>query len=414
MAIEIRPYTDPDLRPFAWTEGAASGYVLGPESLDRYERFVERDRLLCAMDGGAVVGTTAAISYQLTIPGGTIAAAGITAVGVLPSHRRQGILRGMMRRQLDDVRARGEPVAILWASEGAIYPHFGYGLATLDASFDIERTWTAFRDAAPPDGRVRLIDAGQAAIAWPPVYEQILTRIPGLVSRSPDQWDLLVISDPEHKRRGAGPKFFALYEQGGNPEGYACYRIQEEWDERGPKSVLRVVEATGTTDRAVRELWRFLFGIDLIHTIHAGRQPVDHPLLLMLAHPRRLGLTLGDGLWLRLVELPAALAARSYAAEGSLVLEVRDAFCPWNAGRWRLDVDGGTEGGESSRVDVGRTDEDADLSVDATDLASTYLGGFTFAQLTRAGRAREERPGGIARADRLFATERRPWCLDQF
>ena len=141
---------------------------------------------------------------------------------------------------------------------------------------------------------------------------------------------------------------------------------------------------------------------------------MDHPLLLLLAHPRRLGLTLGDGLWLRLVELPAALAARSYAAEGSLVLEVRDAFCPWNAGRWRLEVDGGTEGGESSRVDVGRTDENADLSVDATDLASTYLGGFTFAQLTRAGRAREERPGGIAKADRLFATERRPWCLDQF
>jgi predicted acetyltransferase len=252
---------------------------------------------------------------------------------------------------------------------------------------------------------------------------------PGALSRTKDWWRWGILRDAEHMRRGAGPKFRYLCEVDGGAEGYAIYRAKTDWDDRGPKGQLLVVEAMALTPRAERAVWSFLFGVDLIRTTKAGRVSMPHPLLLELADPRALGITTGDGLWVRLVDLPAALAARRYGAAGTLVLEVADAFCPWNAGRWRLVSTGepgatgqpGATGGPGVAGEAGsvaatveRTDAPADLALDVADLAAAYLGAFRLSDLARAGRVEERTPGALRRADILFAADHTPWCATMF
>jgi predicted acetyltransferase len=371
----------------------------------------EPERLIAAYEGEVPVATAGAYTFRLSVPGGEVAAAGVTAVGVEPGHRRQGILRSLMRRQLDDVHERAEPVAILWASEAAIYQRFGYGLGTLSGGLEIERSRTAWLRPWVAEGRMRLVDPAEALAAFPPVYDRMRAVTPGALSRTEDWWRFGVLHDAEYMRHGAGPKLRYLYEVDGNAEGYAIYRPKGDWDERGPKGQVMVIEAMALTPRAERAVWGFLFGVDLMATTKANRQPVPHPLQLQLADPRRLGLVAGDGIWIRLVDVRAALAARRYGTAGELALEVADAFCPWNAGRWRLAA-AGTDGSMAATVE--RTDAAADLALDVTDVAAAYLGTFRLSDLARAGRVEELTRGALRRADAMFASDRTPWCCTMF
>jgi predicted acetyltransferase len=369
---------------------------------------LEPERVFAAFEGDEAVGAAGALTFRLTVPGGAVAAAGVTVVGVSPSHRRKGILRSMMRHQLDDVHERGEPVAILWASEGAIYQRFGYGLATLSATLNMAQVRSSYRRPVEARGRVRLVSDDEALATFPAIYEQTRPTIPGAISRSAELWRWQVLFESDQARRKGGPKFRALLEIDGAPAAYAIYRLSNDWDTDGPKGEVSVLDVAATTPAAERELWRWLLDIDLVERIRGWRQPVAHPLLLMLAEPRRLGLLVGDGLWLRIVDLAAALGARTYAAEGKLDLGVEDEFCPWNMGRWRLTVRSGGSG------TIERTDAEPDLVLDTNDIASAYLGAFRFADLARAGRVVERRPGAIARADSMFATAHVPWCATMF
>jgi len=407
----IRTATQETVRAFMAPAMAAWGEELTDAEFEEWNHLLEPDRLIAAFDGERPIGTTGAYSFRMTVPGGEVAAAGVTVVGVEPGHRRQGVLRSLMRRQLDDVRGRGEPLAILWASESAIYQRFGYGLGTLSGSFEIERGRTAWLRPWEPEGRLRLVDAAEALVTFPLVYEQTRAVTPGALSRTETWWQWGILHDAEHMRRGAGPKFRYLYEVDGVAEGYAIYRSKGEWDERGPKGQVLVAEAMAATPRAERAVWDFLFGIDLMRSAKAGRVAVPHPLQLALADPRALGLTVGDGLWVRLVDLPAALTARRYGETGALVLAVADAFCPWNAGRWRLAASG--EPGRATAI-VERTDAPADLSLDVVDLGAAYLGAFRLSELARAGRVEELIPGALRRADVLFSSDRAPWCATMF
>jgi predicted acetyltransferase len=380
---------------------AAFGHEPHAEDIERWRRTFEPERMLWLSDGDVKVATAGAFSFRLTIPGNEVPAAGVTTVGVLPSHRRRGILTQMMREQLDDVRNREEPIAILWASEASIYGRFGYGLATKAAKSEIDRDRAVFRDRAEPVGATRLVTRDEAADLLPGVYDRIRAQTPGMFARSQTWWQTSTLADPEHARQGAGPLFCAVLELDGEPEAYALYRLKSNWEEGVPKSALRIREVMATSPVAVREIWRFLFGVDLVARVETWGLPPDYPLFLMLTEPRRLRMTLGDALWLRLVDLEAALAARSYAAGERVVLEVRDSFCDWNDGAWRV-------------PDAERTDADPDVRLDAADLASAYLGGFSFAEIARAGRAEELRPGGLARADALFRTDVTPWCPEVF
>jgi predicted acetyltransferase len=203
-------------------------------------------------------------------------------------------------------------------------------------------------------------------------------------------------------------KFLAVYEAGGNVEGTAIYRVKPDWDDRGPNGRLVAIEVLASTPRATRDLWSWLLNLDLVTQVRAVRAPVPHPLQLLLAEPRRLGFTVGDAIWLRVVDVPAALAARTYGRPGTLVLEVRDPFCPWNAGRWRLAA------GEDGRGVVEPTTAMPDVTLDAGDLGATYLGTFRFSDLARVGRIAEGTAGALLRADALFAAARAPWCSTMF
>jgi predicted acetyltransferase len=410
-AHPIRTATPESVRAFLAPAMAAFGEELTDAEFEEWKHLLEPDRLIAAYDGETPIGTAGAYTFRMTVPGGDVAAAGVTVVGVEPGHRRQGVLRSLMRHQLDDVHARGEPVAILWASESVIYQRFGYGLGTLNGTFEIERGRTAWLRPWEPEGKLRLVDAAEALATFPAVYEQMRVVTPGALSRTETWWRWGVLHDAEHMRRGAGPKFRYLYEVDGVAEGYAIYRPKGDWDDRGPKGQVLVVEALALTPRAERGVWGFLFGIDLMRTTKAGRVIVPNPLQLALADPRALGLMVGDGLWVRLVDLPAALAARRYGAADALVLDVSDAFCPWNAGRWRLATAG--EAGAAVAT-VERTDAPADLAVDVADLGAAYLGTFGLSDLAAAGRVEERTPGALRRADALFAADRTAWCATMF
>jgi predicted acetyltransferase len=397
-----------DLRAFMAPLEEAFGERFAPEEWADEMAVIEPDRSMAAFDGESPVGFASAYSFRMTIAGGELPVGGLTAVGVLPTHRRRGILRSMMERHFVDCRDRGEPVSILWASEGAIYQRFGYGPGALSGGFDIARGRATF--IRPPEGagRVRFVDAETGAGLIPPLYELVRRATPGALERSDEDWRLRLLADAEYRRVPDGPKSIVIYEEGDAALGYAIIRRKAEWTDRGPSAVLTVVEAIGVSARATRELWAWLVDVDLTSRIRGIRQPLPHPLQLLLAEPRQLGLTVSDGIWLRLVDVPEALGRRSYAAAGSLVLGIRDAACPWNVGRWRLATDGG------AARSVERTDDPVDLELDVADLAATYLGAFRFADLLAAGRADEVRRGAVATADRLFAPERTPWCSTMF
>jgi predicted acetyltransferase len=194
-----------------------------------------------------------------------------------------------------------------------------------------------------------------------------------------------------------------VLEAEGRPAAYALYRLQPAWDRGVQTGVIEAVEAMGDSAQATRAIWRYLLDIDWMARLRAWPLPLDHPLLLLLAEPRRLRFSLRDGLWVRLVDVGAALSARSYAAPGVVIIEFVDQFCPWNEGRWEVG-----EGGSK------RTEREPELRCDVTALGSVYLGGFTWAQLAQALRVEELRPGAIARADALFRTARAPWCPEIF
>lgn len=381
---------------------SAFGEELKDEDLERWRQVMPVDRVLAAWDAGRPVGVAASWPFELTVPGGVVPAAGVTWVGVLPSHRRRGILRELMRRQLDDVHERGEPLAILWASEAPIYGRFGYGIAAPETFMDAERGAFALRDDPGPRGSVRLLTADEAFELFPPLYESARLERPGSVSRSADWWKHVLLADPEHWRDGYGPKFFALLEIDGDPAGYAMYRVKPNWDEGTPRGDLRVVEAFAISPEATAELWRFLFGVDLVVRVKSGRVDPAWTLALMVTDARRLHLSFAEGLWLRLVDLGAGLRARGYASAEPAVLQIADDLFERNAGRW------------SVGPEPGRTEAAADVALDIADLASAYLGAFTFERLAAAGRARELRPGGLARATALFSTPIAPYCPEGF
>ena len=408
MAIDIRQVPEAELRGWVDIIETAFGEEMREERWLEYRRVLVAERTLGAYDGERIVGGAADYLFRLTIPGGAqLAAAGVTSVGVLPTHRRRGILNQLMRRQLAEIRGRGEPLAILTASEGSIYQRYGYGLATLNASIDIERERAVMRSPLPVRGNVRLVDATEAARTFPPVYDVLRRATPGFFDRDATWWEVHPLSDSEHQRRGRSRKFYALYERDGAVRGYALYRIKQEWGDVGSRSALQVQEVMALDPLAGEELWRYLFGVDLIERIQSSLGPPDHPLMLTLAEPRRLRLRLGDGLWLRLLDVPAALAARGYGADGQLVLDVTDELLPDVGGRWRLAVEDGL-------VSVEASDQAPDLALDITDLGAVYLGGFSFAQLALAGRTQELTPAAHSIADRLFGTYVRPWCPEIF
>jgi predicted acetyltransferase len=374
----------------------------GEEFLERFARTLPHERMHAAFEDGEVVGGAGAFPFELSVPGGnSLPCAGITAVGVQPTHRRRGVLRAMMDAQLRDVHERGEPIAALWASEETIYGRFGYGLASWAGELRVPHEWDAFADAGDPRWTPRFVTPEEARDLFPPVYDAVRRERPGMTSRSEAWWADRHLRLPEDE--ASAPRRFVVLESDDGPQAYAVYRTYFAFEGGSSASRLVVREALGATPQSTAAIWRFILDVDWMAAVEVSLVPPDHPLFLLVATPRRMRYRMGDGLWLRVVDVPAALSGRAYGEGGPLVLEVRDAVCEWNDGRWRLD------GGKCSR-----TDDEPDLALDVAALGSVFLGAVSFTELRAALRVEELRPGAIARADALFAWRPLPWCLEIF
>lgn len=401
-AFDVRPPRPDELEPWAVATASAFGAAVDPDELPRFRGYLDPARNLAAWDRDTPVATVAAAALSLSVPGGELAAAGVTEVGVAPDWRRRGVLTALMRRQLDDLRAWGEPLAVLQATEAAIYGRYGFGLATLAGRLDAR----GVRLHGEDEGRVRLVGHDEALELLPQIYDRVRAVTPGFHSRSRGWWEHKTL--PDDGGGAAGPLQRAVLERDGRPEAYALYRIENASPEGYPEGVLHLQEELACTPAACRALWRWLLSMDLVDRVTAKHVAPDHPLLLLATEPARLRMRVKDGLFLRLVDLHAALAGRHYAADGTMCLEVEDRFCPWNDGRWQMTVRDGL-------AQVERTDgAPAELRLGVDALATVYLGGFTVLDLARAGRVKELSPGAVARASALFRGERLPWSPEDY
>ncbi len=368
------------------------------EELERFATILPAERVLAAFDGDEIVGGAGAYLFDTTVPGGSqVATAGVMAVGVLPTHRRRGVLTAIMRRQLADAHERGEPIAMLYAAEGGIYGRFGYGLAALAGDIELPKEHARHWHDEPL-GQARLLDPDERVEVLPPIYDRVQAETTGMFTRTRDWWRVRRL----RQRPGKPPGNAVVIELDDGAQAYALYRHDFGMRHMVTQSKLEVSEALGTSPRALDAVWRYLLTIDWVARIDAYWLPLDHPLFHWIREPRRMAFHVFEGLWVRLVDVDAALAARRLG-EGSLVLDLRDELCPWNEARWQVEAGS-----------VSRTTAAADLALDVSALGSAYLGGFTFAGLALAGRVEELQPGAIARADAIFGTARQPWCPELF
>jgi predicted acetyltransferase len=395
--MELRPATAEEFEAFSTAVLTAFHEELTDDERRRYMKIDEPQRSLAWFDGDAIVGTSGLFTRTMAVPGATVGCAAVTAVTVLPTHRRRGLLTAMMRRQLENIRDAGEPIAALWASEGTIYERFGFGVAAQVAELAARRPAARLRTPPGSAARLRSGPAAEHIEAMRAIHERVVPTRPGMLTR-PGPWWEDRLYDPESDREGATALRAVVAE-----DGYALYAVRRKWDDDGPAGQVVVREALATTPAGHAAVWAYLLDLDLTRTITWDLAPSDEPLWLALADPRAVRRTLWDALWVRLVDVPAALAARTYATDPDVVLEVRDAFCPWNDGRHRLSATG-----------CARTTDEPDLVIDAATLGAAYLGGTTLAELATVGRVRERTPGSLARASAAFRGDIAPWCPEIF
>ena len=431
----IRPVTASELPAFAEVGHDAFNSGWPPDGLLALDRLVfEPERSLAAFDGDQVIGTAIAYSFGLTVPGGKLPAAGVSSVAVRPSYRRRGILTSLMARQLTDVIARGEPVAILFASDAAIYRRFGYGQATASLSFQVsgrearlspeaaghgslaDPPGTAVPAMAGPAGpagtapvTLRSAEPAKAAADMARVYDAIAAVRPGMITRTRSWWDL-TISDPDFMRDGMTPLRCVVADGADGPLGYALYAVKGGWDSDGvPSGALTVHELFAADAAAYAALWADLLSRDLVAKVSARRRPADDPLPQLLTDPRQVRARISDGLWVRLADVPDALTRRRYACAVDLVIEVTDRLVPANSGRWRLRAAGA---GKPATCEPATAP--ADVRLDVSVLGAAYLGESRLSGPAAAGLAAETRPGALAALSAAMWWEPAPWSPIMF
>jgi predicted acetyltransferase len=409
VTIEVRRIRDDELREFIETSSA--GFLERPD-VDKVTEEVrplwDLDRTWAAFDDGRMCGTYRSWATELTVPGGQrLPAAAVSAVTVLPSHRRRGILRAMVEAEHDASRQRAEAIGLLFAAEYPIYGRFGYGPGVREATLTLDTRRTGFH--ADASGRVELAKAdAETMAAIKGVFEQWRLRQPGEIRRRDYRWEYALglresVWGPPWKG------FVALHrDAAGSVDGYARYHADDKWEQRQPGLTVTVDELHALSDAAYVSLWRFLAEMDWAATVKAERRISSERLPWLLTNARALDLSdVGDGMWVRLFDVARALEARTYEREGSIVLEVIDREAP--GGRTRVKLDAGPSG-----VTCVRTDSSADLTLDIAALGAVYLGGPSLRDAGLASGVEEHRAGALAEADSLLRTLDEPWCSTFF
>lgn len=404
--FELRTCTADDFPQLA---ELIAGAFLGDaedEAIDVYRFVNEPDRTHVVVDAGQMVATGGVFTRDLTVPGAAIPVAHVTAVAVAPTHRRRGLLTRVMNAQLGAVRERGtEPVAALWASEGSIYGRFGYGAAAWHVSYTIPTSETTLPGQTPP-GRLRQSAPRDVLAELAEAYDRARVDRPGRSSRPGKWWEKLT-ADPKSRRSGMSALRAVLYEVDNRVDGYATWRAKGGWNDTGPVGEVQVGEVVAASAEAYAAVWRFLLNIDLTRTVRYNFGAVDEPLPFLVTNPTGLGSSVSPSLWVRVVDVPAALAARRYATSIDMVLEVSDTMLPGNVGRWHL-----VGNGSAAKCVV--TDAAPHLSLDVRELGAAYLGGTSLQSLADASLVTEHQPGSIAAASAAFGWHRAPAAVEIF
>lgn len=403
--IHLRPLTRAEIPDAQRIDAIAFG-----ESVEAFQTLpagLPLERSLGAFANEGLVGTSVMLSLELTLPGlSAVPAGGLSWIAVLPTHRRRGILRTMVQRQLADARERGEFLSCLIASESHLYQRFGYGPATFHLEASIDRAQARFRSSVHTPGRMRLLQEEVPLDILSPVWEQVRLTQVGAVSRDPDSWAHWLLEERKEK----GQLHILVHESAdGDADGFAIYRFLPEWAQGLPRGRIEVIDLASPTPAVRFALWRYLLDLDLVKEVRVQHLAVDDALRWQLAQPRQLRtLILADDLWVRPLDVPRCLAARGYASGGSLRLEVHDGLFPDNDGVYELTAE---KGGASCRsLNDGR----ADLHLGVAALGSVLLGGVSFARLAEAGLVTELTPRVVGRADSMFAVQPAPFSGTHF
>ena len=411
MGLDVRTTdpTTPDLA--AWRDNVALVFHDSrPQTAERLERTRPRyagQRLTGAWDGDLCVGTFRSWDTTLTVPGGSVVADAVSSVTVRPTHRRRGILTRLMTDDLAAAVERGVPVAILFASEGLIYPRYGYGVATWTATYEVDRARAVLHKDVPRTGRVDVVPGARAREVVDDVFAA--ARRPGEIDHFGWWWDEWHGLDPEADQPAPPRRFAVCTAPDGTPTGYLRYAVNEHWDDRRVATVVDVAELRASTPQAHTALWRYLLELDLVATVKAAEQPVDDPLPHLLTDVRAVRRTgQSDFQWHRLLDPAAALSARTYERDGAVTFEVVDRAGGWAAGVFTLEV---VDGAGTCRRSPGA---DAEVSVPVDVLSSVWLGGGDLLAVGRAGLAVEHRDGALARLSGLLATAAAPYTRTIF
>jgi len=403
--LTARVVTEDELDEWQRVVSTAFGGFPEPGHVELNRRMLPLDRTVAVFSGEDLVGTAGSYGFDMTVPGGdTIPVGGVTAVGVLGTHRRRGALRALMQYELDATVVRSETMSILNASESSIYGRFGYGLAQQYQTLRVRADRAAF-DPEAPTRSLRLVPQDRAVDVVRPLFDAYRATRAGEVSRNEPYWEAVLGSVESWP--GGGKVFVVVAEpDGADPGGYVIYDLQDQGEGIMKRMVVReLIAATPETEAA---LWRYCVELDLVGVVEMTARPLDDPIRWRLTEPRQLEVVRqSDYLWVRMLDVPAVLSARAYGTDGELVIEVDDAFRPDVAGRYLLH--GSPKGGECER-----TAASADLDMTVADLGSLYLGGVSATILARAGRINELRSGALELADELFGCSLAPHCSTRF
>lgn len=351
------------------------------------------------------VGTLNSWLGELSVPGDRVIPSwAISGVSVASTHRRRGIARSLLEGELRTAAALGAPLAMLTVSEATIYGRFGFSPAALSADWTIETRRAQLTGRR--SGRVDFLERDAFREAVVPLHERVRITRPGEIQAWPGLWDRVTGIGDEDQAAARKKRFVRYTSDDGQETGLAAFHIEEQGDDFSAHRLVADLVVTETDD-AYAGLLRFLLEMDLVSTVELPLRSVDEPLRWMVGDFRAVRSKVRDHQWLRLLDVPAAFAGRSYATAGRLGLVVEDAL-GFTAGTWLLETDGGA--GSARRIgDDELVDGLPILDLAAAELSSLYLGGVSAVTLLRAGRLAERRPGDAARADTLLRSAATPW-----
>ena len=404
MAVEIRTIAETEVAAYreAMMNTFGEDRDVDPDGGDRLRALVDLEQAWAAFDGDTIVGTAATLPHEVIVPGGArVAMAGLTVVTVRPTHRRRGILRELMRLHLADARARAIPISGLWASEASIYGRFGYGIAAEADVVTIDKAGAlALTSTRAPD-ELDWLDEARARAELPAIYARAVAERPGALVRSEVWWRERRFLETPFARGGASRQRYVVARRGDERVGYVVFRQRSGFHDGLPSGKVEIVELLAIDVRASSTLWRFALSMDLFPTVTWWNAPIDEPIAWMVDDPRRVARRRTDNLWVRVDDVPAALAARAYATGVDTTLRLRV-----EGETWEVVVVGG-------RARCTATTRPPELELGRAELGALYLGGVGASRLAAADRIRGD-AAALARADRVFAWAVTPWCPELF